>query len=89
MTNQEITKLALYYHQACGYCHWVVQQMKAMELEGVEFCDIRKHPEFAKELREQGGKQQVPCLRIGREGQVDEWLYESMDIVEFLKNKFV
>jgi len=34
-----------------------------------------------------GGKAQVPCLRIeGESGQV-QWMYESADIIRYLKSK--
>ena len=33
-----------------------------------------------------GGKYQVPCLRITQENNEDNWLYESDDIILYLKN---
>ncbi len=77
--------LALYYHKSCGYCHWVLDEMQTLAVENVVLCDIREFPEFALELRTKGGKQQVPCLRISRDKEEDEWLYESRLIVKFFK----
>jgi glutaredoxin 2 len=36
-----------------------------------------------------GGKNQVPCLRIENEDGDVRWLYESIDIVRYLKANLV
>ena len=56
-----------------------------MELD-IELRDINSIPEFASELIAGGGKPQVPCLRIeSADGDV-RWLYESMDIIQYLQD---
>jgi glutathione S-transferase len=35
-----------------------------------------------------GGKRQVPCLRIDGDDGQSHWLYESMDIMAYLKQQF-
>lgn len=40
--------------------------------------------EAYKELIKGGGRPTVPCLRIERSGQNVEWLYESLDIMNFI-----
>ncbi len=45
--------------------------------------NIREKDEYRQELVKIGGKQQVPCLVI--DGQA---LYESSDIVQWLKNNY-
>ena len=37
---------------------------------------------------EQGGKRQVPCLRISNEDGKVEWLYESKDIKHYLEQRY-
>ncbi|MBV1904764.1 MAG: glutathione S-transferase domain-containing protein [Pseudomonadales bacterium] len=37
------------------------------------------------ELLSGGGKAMVPCLRIEQSDGSFEWLYESLDILEYLK----
>ena len=39
------------------------------------------------ELLQGGGKAVVPCLRIKNGDSVD-WLYESMDIIRYLDERF-
>ena len=53
----------------------------------LEYRDVRKNEKYSRELEENGGKVQVPCLRIDRGNRV-EWLYESDDIIDFLETKF-
>jgi len=46
--------------------------------------NIHKSAQYKKELEEGGGKVQVPCLRIEKEGDEVSWLYESDDIIQYL-----
>lgn len=41
--------------------------------------------QFAQELVRGGGKTQVPCLRIENETGDVQWMYESDDIIQYLK----
>jgi len=54
----------------------------------IELRDIHES-DHRKILLEGGGKSQVPCLRIDRESEDKEvetiWLYESDDIINFIK----
>ncbi len=53
----------------------------------LEYRDARNNDRYRSELKQEGGKVQVPCLRIDREDGT-EWMYESDDIIEFLEEKF-
>jgi len=78
--------LTLYEFQACPFCVRVRQAMRRMGLR-IERRDVRRTPQWADELRSQGGRYQVPCLRIEEDGEV-RWLYESDDIVDWLEQRF-
>ncbi len=91
MIKQE--QLSLYYSPYCPFCHRVLDALVELGL----MPDLEKNKagnitlkntasdQVAKtELKNGGGKTTVPCLRIERDGKI-EWLYESMDIVAFLK----
>ncbi|KEK27977.1 hypothetical protein SXM_2369 [Shewanella xiamenensis] len=77
--------LALYQYNACPFC---VKVRRAMRRQGlnIQTLDAKKSP-HKDELIAQGGKQQVPCLRIEDNGQV-QWLYESKDIISYLEQRF-
>ena len=77
-------KLALYHFSTCPFCLRVRAAMKMMGVH-VPLKDARGDDEARRELLEGGGRTQVPCLRIeDPEGHVD-WLYESADIIHWLK----
>lgn len=95
MTNTMIKpeQLTLYYSPYCAYCHRVLNALVELGLMpdlatgnagGLTLKDTFADREAAKALRNGGGKSTVPCLSIKREETV-EWLYESIDIVSFLK----
>jgi glutathione S-transferase len=50
--------------------------------------DIISYPENKAELIAGGGKKQVPCLRIEDEKNGVRWMYESIDIIRYLKQQF-
>jgi len=76
---------ALYHYQSCPFCVFTIRAIEGLNLH-VELRDILKDPAHRSTLITEGGKQQVPCLRIeSPEGQV-QWLYESRDIVDYLRS---
>ncbi len=79
-----VSGLALYQLFACPFC---VKTRRAIHQLNIDI-DIRdiKHAEHRQTLQEQGGRTMVPCLRI-EEGENVSWLYESNDIIAFLKDK--
>ncbi len=77
-------RFALYHFEACPYCARVRSTIAERGL-AVDLRDIRQNPAFREELVAGGGKGQVPCLRIEHDGGSVEWLYESADIIAYLK----
>lgn len=73
---------ALYFRRSCPYC---VKVLRFMESNGITM-EMKDTTQSANrdELVRIGGKAQVPCLSI--EGRA---MYESMDIIAYLKQKFV
>ena len=79
--------LKLYCFRTCPYCVVARQTIRRLNLN-IETRDIRRQPEHGRELRREGGKRQVPCLRIvATDGSV-RWLYESSDIGRYLEQEF-
>ncbi len=72
----------LYYKKSCPYCQKVMKFMEENHLT----ADTREttQPGNQNDLVRIGGKKQVPCLII--EGRP---LYESDDIIEYLRRTFV
>ena len=69
----------LFVGTICPYCQKVESFMEENNIE-IEVVNIENDREAMRELIEKGGKRQIPCLY--HDG---EYLYESDDIIEFLK----
>jgi len=78
-----IMQLSLYYIRTCPYCIRVLFALKQLNVN-VELRNLSGNRALRSELRENGGKSQVPCLKITKGNQI-EWLYESADIIRYLK----
>ncbi|AGM40302.1 Glutaredoxin [Spiribacter salinus M19-40] len=84
-TAQTPSHLALYEHELCGFCQMVRRSTQDLGVE-VESRNILREPGRREELIEGGGKGMVPCLRIEYPDGRVEWLYESSDIIDYLKS---
>jgi glutathione S-transferase len=51
--------------------------------------DVLSQPENSAELIAGGGKMQVPCLRVENVDGDTRWLYESSEIIHYLKTDLV
>lgn len=83
----ETAKMALYQFDACPFCVKVRRQMTRQALK-IELRDAKNNPDIKAELLREGGSPKVPCLRIEKDDGAVQWLYESNDIIAFLKTKF-
>jgi glutaredoxin len=81
----KLNGLAIYQYQACPFCVKVRRFLKSQSIS-VVLRDAKKDPERS-ELLAGGGKLQVPCLRIPQKQGADHWLYESNDIISYLKTE--
>ncbi|MDO5754704.1 MAG: glutathione S-transferase N-terminal domain-containing protein [Tissierellia bacterium] len=78
-------KLEFYYKPECPYCQKVIRVIEKYKLEDkIDFKNIKEDEKHHQRLVEDGGQDMVPCLFID-----DQPMYESSDIVQFLKKEFV
>ena len=73
--------LILYYKPTCSFSQKVLKFLEENDIE-LPLKNIDKDPKAKEELLHLGGKAQIPCLFI--DGKA---LYESNDIIEWLKEK--
>ncbi len=83
-TNEKAANVQLFYFASCPYCIKVRIALWWMKIE-IPKKNISSDPEFKAELISGGGKKQVPCLRIEMENNKIQWLYESRDIIRYLR----
>lgn len=86
-TQHDTSDLTLYHKEYCPYCHRVRDAMTRMGLD-IPLKDTGDDRTAHRELVTGGGMSQVPCLRIENPNGKVEWMYESADIVEYLRDRF-
>ncbi|WP_350433090.1 glutathione S-transferase N-terminal domain-containing protein [Shewanella sp. H8] len=85
IVDQQTQSLALYQYAACPFCVKVRRDMRRQNLT-INLVDAKQDANQS-ELVSQGGKLQVPCLRIEQDGNT-QWLYESKAISNYLNERF-
>ncbi len=78
--------LALYHFPTCPFCIKTRRAMQRLSLN-IELRDARNDAGHRDALIAGGGKPQVPCLLVERDGR-QTWLYESDAIVAWLNREF-
>ena len=84
--DERATRMSLYQFYACPFCVLVRREMHRLNLP-IETRDAQKDLRHREALLNEGGNIQVPCLRIDG-GEKPVWLYESKEIIQFLKTSF-
>lgn len=77
---------SLYQRPYCLYCLKVRAALKLMKVE-LALLNISKDKHAFNALVSEGGKKMVPCLRIERDDGSVEWMYESNDIIKYIKTR--
>ena len=85
--DQQTKNIVLYQFKQCPFCVKTRRTMRRLALD-IEKRDARNDPKWNKELINEGGKYQVPCLRITSDDGAVEWMYESSQINNYLNEKF-
>ncbi len=81
------SKFVLYHFSTCPFCIKVRHEMARLSLP-ISLRDAQHDHKHKTELMTGGGKVQTPCLRIEHEHGNVEWLYESRDIIQYLRQQF-
>ena len=85
--DKQTSNMALYQFYQCPFCVKTRRQIYRLALD-IEKRDARNDPQWNKELISEGGKYQVPCLKITAADGSVQWMYESTEINQFLNEKF-
>ena len=84
--DEEAASLSLYQFYACPFCVRTRRAIHRLNLP-IQTRDAQNNPVDRQALQDGGGEIKVPCLRIEEEGET-RWMYESMDIIEYLEQRF-
>ena len=85
--DAQTASLKLYQFQQCPFCVRTRRKIRGLGLN-IETRDARNDPRWQAELIAEGGRYQVPCLRIDKGDDEIEWLYESKHIIGYLDQRF-
>ena len=85
--DKQTADMALYHFQMCPFCVKTRRQIHRLGLN-IENRDARNDPKWNQELIEEGGRYQVPCLKIATDDGSVQWMYESTDINDYLGKRF-
>lgn len=75
----------LFQYDSCPFCLRVRAFLHSEGLD-IPLRDTLREPAARRELIQGGGRGTVPCLRID-DGQSVRWLYESLDIIDYLSQQ--
>ena len=79
--------MKLYQFRQCPFCVKTRRSIRRLGLN-IELRDARNDPQWQSELVNEGGRYQVPCLRLVEADGDSEWLYGSENIVRYLEQRF-
>jgi glutaredoxin len=85
--DRECASLALYHFQTCPFCIKVRHEMGRLSLP-IALRDAQHDARHRADLLQGGGKVQTPCLQIADVHGNVRWMYESGDIIEYLRQRF-
>ena len=85
--DEQTQNMVLYQFKQCPFCVKTRRQIRRLALN-IENRDARNDPQWNQELINDGGKYQVPCLKITAADGSVQWMYESTEINQFLNEKF-
>jgi glutaredoxin len=85
--DAQCRNVALYQYSTCPFCIKVRQELRRLSLN-VELRDAQGAGEHRDALVQGGGRAKVPCLRITDETGKTRWMYESGEIIDYLRGRF-
>ncbi len=87
LIDQQTSSMALYQFNQCPFCVKTRRSIRRLALN-IEKRDARNNPKWNQELINDGGKYQVPCLKLTTDDGKVEWMYEAAVINKYLDEKF-
>ena len=85
--DQQCASIVLYQYKTCPFCIKVRQEMRRLALN-VQKLDAQQPGDNRDALVSGGGKAKVPCLKLTDPAGQTQWLYESGEIITYLRSRF-
>ncbi|GGB79781.1 hypothetical protein GCM10011352_01800 [Marinobacterium zhoushanense] len=85
--DTDCRSLTLYQFVTCPFCIKVRKEIHRLALP-IGMANVQRDADARKALEQGGGRVKVPCLKIEHEDGRTEWVYESSDINNYLRQRF-
>lgn len=85
--DQQCRDMVLYQYKTCPFCIKVRQEISRLSLN-IERLDAQQDGKNREALVRGGGQAKVPCLKITDRSGKSEWMYESGEIIAYLRGRF-
>ena len=85
--DAQCQSLVLYHYKTCPFCMKVRQEMRRLSLN-IRHIDAQPEGSERAALIAGGGLAKVPCLKITDAAGTSQWLYDSEQIVAYLRGRF-
>jgi len=82
--DQVTQQLSLYQFKTCPFCMKVRREIKRLSLN-IELRDAQHDQAHRARLLKDGGRIKVPCLHVRQAEGEDAWLYESDEVIRYLR----
>jgi glutaredoxin len=85
--DMQCQNLALYQYKTCPFCMNVRQEISRLSLN-IKRIDAQHQGADRQALLKDGGQTKVPCLKISDGAGASQWLYDSAEIIAYLRGRF-
>jgi glutaredoxin len=85
--DEQCRSIVLYQYKTCPFCIKVRQELRRLSLK-VDQLDAQQEGKNRTELVQGGGQAKVPCLKITDQAGNSQWMYESGEIISYLRGRF-
>jgi glutaredoxin len=85
--DEQCRDIVLYQYKTCPFCIKVRQELRRLSLK-IDHLDAQQEGKNREELVQGGGQAKVPCLKITDQAGKSQWLYESGEIISYLRGRF-
>ncbi len=84
--KKRLTGCTLYHFQLSPYSYLVRRALVKWDAE-IPMKDVLENHEAWLEVTQGGTRDRYPCLKIEQSGQPVQWMYESRNIIRYLKSR--
>ena len=88
LIDEQTRNIVMYQFLSCPFCIKTRREIRRLALN-IETRDALRHAPSRQQVLEGGGQVKVPCLRITDAEGRHEWMYESSDIIRYLRDHFL